>query len=1001
MTHPSQRKAATRFACALLFFLSFGLAQAQSASGGITGSVIDASTGKFLEGAEVSLDGSEAHIPSNRDGRFTFTNVPGGAHTVTIAYPGFAAVTRDVTVTAGQMINVPIQLGASSDVVKLSEFKVAGTKEGMAQAIALQRTSDNIKVVAASDQYGDIAEGNAAEYIKFLPGVGIDYNANDARAATLRGMSTAFTNVTMNGNPIASATSGNLNRRFEFEQVAINNIETIEVYKTLTPDMQATSTGGSINLVTKSAFDRTDNLFSYRAYLQATNSDLYLHKSEGWGQEQTRKILPGVDLNYGGRLSQNLGIDVSYKNSQLFNNYPRSAYSWQYNPASGGLPDKPWLSNWNLQNEQKDTRRQSLSGQVDYRTGATKLSFIGSWNFYDLLFTDRTTTITPGNPSALSTTSTVAYGNGNYNGPAGKGSAQFQTINRWKSGVTWEGALNATHDFDNGAKLLGSGYWSQAYSKYRDSTGGWYSDATMQKTGLTVNFANVGEVAPSYTVLNGTTPFDLRDASKFAMSQVRSRPQTGVDTKYGASLDYHLPLPTRLPVTVKVGGRVDYTTRMIDSRVFNASAANLSSVTGTQLAGMLDEGFSNHPIGYGLPAYNFISVYDAYTQLGGMNYLTYAPASTTLAHFKDTTDAGYVRFDVKPVDRLLVVAGVRYEDRKTDSENRQPTLARPVDGTFTDKSWFPSINLKYDVTRNFDVRFGYSKSIGLPDYSDLLPGQPTVTDPTSTSRGRVSIFNSKLRPYTVDNFDLTAEYYFNRSGFVSASLFRKTFKNAIVDATQTLDANLAAELGIPSTSIGFPLDQYDVGYKFNVPDAGHYNGIELSGQQNLTFLPKPFNTLVIQANATFLGVDPIKTNAVFSNSATDPNLNAAILNTVNKSMEIAAVKRAFNVSLNYTLGKFGFTVTSNYTGYVLKSANRQTVKYSDVPVNRYAFEYQYQAPRELVDVRIDYKWNRRFTPYLEARNIFGRPIITTSSLMPINHAEYGDPIYELGVRGIW
>jgi hypothetical protein len=140
---------------------------------------------------------------------------------------------------------------------------------------------------------------------------------------------------------------------------------------------------------------------------------------------------------------------------------------------------------------------------------------------------------------------------------------------------------------------------------------------------------------------------------------------------------------------------------------------------------------------------------------------------------------------------------------------------------------------------------------------------------------------------------------------------------------------------------------------------------------------------------------------VFSNSATDPNLNGAILTAVNQSMQIAAVKRAFNVSLNYRIGKFGFTVTSNYTGYVLKSANRNTVKYSDEPVNRYYFEYVSQAPRELVDVRIDYRHNRKFTPYFQARNVFGRPIITTSNLMPINHAEYGDPIYELGVRGVW
>jgi len=86
---------------------------------------------------------------------------------------------------------------------------------------------------------------------------------------------------------------------------------------------------------------------------------------------------------------------------------------------------------------------------------------------------------------------------------------------------------------------------------------------------------------------------------------------------------------------------------------------------------------------------------------------------------------------------------------------------------------------------------------------------------------------------------------------------------------------------------------------------------------------------------------------------------------------------------------------------VLKAANRVVVKYSDEPVNRYFFEYVYQAPRELVDVRVDYKWSRKFTPYFQARNVFARPIVTSTQSLPSNRAEYGDPIYELGVRGVW
>jgi TonB-dependent receptor len=983
---------------------------AQDSAGTVTGAVLDAGTGKFLEGADVTMPGTNLFATTERQGSFTLRNVPAGPHTVVVSYPGLEAKSVSVTVASGQTARVSVNLSAS-EIVTLNEFKVAGTKEGMSQAIALQKASDNVKVVAAGDQYGDIAEGNAAEYIKFLPGVGIDYNANDARAATLRGMSTAFTNVTMNGNPVASATSGALNRRFEFEQMAINNVETVEVFKTLTPEMPANSTGGSINLVTKSAFDRQGSLFTYRTYLQATSTNLSLNKTEGWGQEKTRKILPGVDLNYASRLSENLGFNLAYKNSQLFNNYPRSTYSWQFNPASGGTPTHPWLSNWNMQNEQKNTRRQSLSGQVDYKVDdRTKVSLNVGWNFYDLLFTDRVTTITPGALPALATTSApIVRQNGQYFGAAGKGSANFQMINRWKSGVTWNAGLNATHDFANGAKLDASAYWSQAYSKYRDTTGSWYSDINTQRTGLTVNFVDVGELTPHYTTYDSTGAIvDLRDLSQFSVSQIRSRPQTGVDTKSGFSLDYKLPLKTKVPLTVKVGGRADQTGRNIDSRVYNRTGTSVATgfgganaITGAALTALTDTTFSQHGIGYGQPAYNFPSVYRAYDNLGGLNFLPYTPGSGTSARFDEQTNAGYLRLDAKPIEKLLVVAGTRYENRQVDIENCLPTLPRILHGNWSNKQWFPSINLKYSATNNLLFRFGAAQSIGLPDYSDLLPGTPNITEPTSTTRGRVSLFNPNLEAYQVVNYDAGIEYYFSHSGYVSASVFRKKLSNYIISVTQTLDAASASELGIGSSDLGSPFGDYDVSYKFNIPDAGYYNGIELGYSQNFSFLPKPFNTLGLQVNATFLGVDPIKTNAVLSNSATDPNLNAALLTSVNKNLELAAVKRAFNVTLNYSIGKFGFTVTSNYTGYVLKSASRVTVKYTDVPVNQYVFQYQSQAPRELIDVRMDYKYSRKFTPYFQARNVFGRPIITTSNLGPVNHAEYGDPIYELGVRGAW
>ena len=113
---------------------------------------------------------------------------------------------------------------------------------GFCAALAIPQWDGNAGgvLVAASDQFGDISEGNVGEYLKFLPGIGIDYTANDARAVSLRGMNPNFTNVTVDGGRMASGSSSGDNRRFELEQVAINNVETIEVFKTMTPDMSAT-----------------------------------------------------------------------------------------------------------------------------------------------------------------------------------------------------------------------------------------------------------------------------------------------------------------------------------------------------------------------------------------------------------------------------------------------------------------------------------------------------------------------------------------------------------------------------------------------------------------------------------------------------------------------------------------------------------------------------------------------------------------------------------------
>ena len=357
---------------ALLLGLVPALAQT---TGAISGVVLDAS-GKYLEGAEVSVAGTALAAITEREGVFRLSGVAPGAQTVRVAYPGMAPASQAVSVTAGQTATVRVQL--KSDTIVLEAFTVSTSKEGMAQAIALQKASFNQKLVAAADQFGDISEGNVGEYLKFLPGIGIDYTANDARAVSLRGMNPMFTNVTVDGGRMASGTSSGDSRRFELEQVAINNVETIEVFKTMTPDMSADNTGGQVNLVTKSAFDREGKTsFAYNVSLTANAENFTLSRRGAWGEGPQFLVRPSADLNYSHRLTNNLGINVSYRLSEIAHDYPRAGYSWNFS-ANGATPSNPFLSSLQMYDEQKITHRESLSTKVDYRPAPrTKLSFTG------------------------------------------------------------------------------------------------------------------------------------------------------------------------------------------------------------------------------------------------------------------------------------------------------------------------------------------------------------------------------------------------------------------------------------------------------------------------------------------------------------------------------------------------------------------------------------------------------------------------------------------------
>ena len=974
-------------------------AQAQpAATGSVAGQVLDAGTGKFLEGAEVQVQGTDRHVATGREGVFTLADLPAGDHVLMVTYFGLDAKTQPVTVAAGQ--SVPVMVRMNSEVVQLGAFKVTSVREGMAQAVAMQKISIQAKMVAAADQFGEVSEGNVGEYLKFMPGVSIDYNVNDARGISLRGLSTAFTIVAVDGTPMAGASSTDDTRRFEFEQIAMNNVESTELYKTVTADIPATATGGFVNFVTKSAFDAEEvQRISYNLSFSAPSTNLHATRQGGvWGHNKEYTVRPSLEANFSRKITDKLGINVNYRFSEKYDDSPRTEFTWNTGTAAPTVMTAPRLQQYNIRQEEKLTHREAFATKLDYRVSEhTKLMVTGQWNWYDLDFTQR------GPQFNLGTASTGT--DGTYTSGTG---AQIQNnvLYREKFGTTIHFNGRVSHEFDNKSEVSITPYWSRADGKYRDTSQGFISTTAVMAAGASTfsNFTLAGTnnlgTLPTITLAQGATavPLDfIRNLANYTFANTatgtnfQSRPWTAIDTKNGARGDYKISFDDlHFPVTVMTGVEVDKTHRSINRPDFRGTIA---ATTGSALAALADPNYTKD-VALGFGSYGSADPYKMWS--------TFSSAPMTLnvldiRQIEETNDAAYARVDVQLKSDLVLVGGVRYEKRKIDAQARtgNPARARTTDANLDFDAYYPSLSFKYTPKRNLVVRGGFSKTIGIPDYGEMLPTFTVPSTATATD-GVITVPSAQLKPYSTINYDLSADYYLKNSGVITLSLFRKDVKDFIISRSMT-----AAERTQAITDYGLNVSDFGItpGTIKENGSKSSIQGLEVAYAQNLTFLPAPFNGLNVQANFTYLDI-----------KATDADPYRA-LDTLYSQLRAVSPKTA-NFILGYRYRDFSTTITTNwvseslYGGFVNTNYFTGTANTANPAADtRLTLN---KDEKLTTDVKLEYAVSKNVSVYFLVRNITnsarkeflqGYLPQNRNVVLPLRYFEFGEPHLTVGVRG--
>jgi len=242
---------------ALVMIPASSVGATAQATGAISGRVQNVAIGRYLNNARVTVKGTDLVAFTDEFGAYRLTEVPGGPVVLEVFYTGLDSQQISLEVGPGQTVTRDVNLanaeryGPSTDAVKLDAFVVATSKETEGQALATneQRFSPNIKNVVATDTFGDVQEGNLGEFIKFLPGVSVNYGDAEALSVSLRGFSPNMTGITVDGAQTSNANYNGASRAPFLSQTSINNISRVEVSKVPIPSSAADSLGGSINMV--------------------------------------------------------------------------------------------------------------------------------------------------------------------------------------------------------------------------------------------------------------------------------------------------------------------------------------------------------------------------------------------------------------------------------------------------------------------------------------------------------------------------------------------------------------------------------------------------------------------------------------------------------------------------------------------------------------------------------------------------------------------------------
>lgn len=800
----------------------------------IRGQVIDDETGEALIGATVAIEGTTMGAATDLDGKFEIKNLDAGVYNAQVSYVSYQGkVIQSVEVKPEDVTILNVRLKPETIGLQEVVVQAQAIRNSESALLTVQKKASLVLDGISAEQFSRNGDSDAAAAMKRVTGVTVE----GGKYVYVRGLGDRYSKTALNSGSVPGLDPDK--NSVQMDLFPANLIDNIVVYKTFSPELPASFSGGYIDISTKDFPDR----FTFQISASAKYNTNASFNSNFLSQRMGNNFLLGFDT-YARQVPEVVeqGIPSPNISTEEYTADARQldAASKAFNSSFAPSTKIPFL-NQSLSMSMGDQmsflgKPLGIIGGLSYKHEYESYQE-GTTGRYFLAGSEQLALDTILAASDVRGTESVLWGGllsatyklSPYNkiglnlirNQSAQSSARYQQgVYPYRSGIEDGSAQRQIRSLQylqrsmSTAQLKGEHILGNT-NQFKIDWLGSYTYSTQDEPDLRF-FNNTFSNAYEDTLFAASGGSNVPPARYF-----RDMNETNLDNQ----VNFEIPLGISGGSSSKIKFGAAY---LIKERNFNENIYEFTPSSNTTSLDAYDGNIQEYlEDNLGVidtvntssgPRYDFGTIVRDQVLAGG-SYVG-----------RERLPAAYAMVDLQVTPKLKISTGARFERTDIELITANENIAVEQRKTVVEQDdILPAINITQQLVKDMNLRAAYGRTVARPTFRELAPYETFDFVGDAVKQG------GPLERTLIDNFDLRWEYYPTPGEFLSVSAFYKKFQDPI-------ETTIQAQTNEPDR----------LRLQFRNVDQATVMGMEFEARKDLSFISESLEKIKFGANVTIL-----------------------------------------------------------------------------------------------------------------------------------------------------